>query len=89
MSKRTKSESNKATGNEVPFVCIAQEARSVFLVGSFNNWDPAATPMQRSEGAEWLAVVQLRAGRPCDDGGHCMLVVVGSYAPGGAGTAGR
>jgi 5'-AMP-activated protein kinase regulatory beta subunit len=51
------------TGKDIPFTCVAKDARSVFLVGSFNNWDPGATPMHRGGGDEWLAVVQLPFGR--------------------------
>jgi hypothetical protein len=48
----------------VGFVLAAPEARSVALVGDFNNWDRAATPMRRAgDGASWVVVVPLEPGR--------------------------
>jgi 1,4-alpha-glucan branching enzyme len=35
----------------------------VFLVGTFNNWDSAATPMQRNSGDEWHAAISLSPGK--------------------------
>ena len=61
MSKSSKSKSKETTGKDIPFTCVAKDARSVFLVGSFNNWDPGATPMHRGGGDEWLAVVCYRS----------------------------
>ena len=48
----------------VRFVIAAPDARSVALVGSFNDWDPAATPLQPapSEGV-WTVEVPLAPGR--------------------------
>jgi len=38
-------------------------AEQVSLVGDFNGWDARATPLQREgEGANWLVVVELKAG---------------------------
>jgi hypothetical protein len=38
-------------------------ARRVALVGDFNGWDPAATPMARSDEGTWTATVTLAPGR--------------------------
>lgn len=48
----------------VPFVVYAPDARSVALVGDFNDWDTAATPLRPtgSEGA-WVVTVPLLPGR--------------------------
>lgn len=35
----------------------APHAESLSVVGSFNNWDPTANPMQREEGDTWFALV--------------------------------
>ena len=49
---------------EVKFVLVAPQAARVSLVGDFNRWDPAATPMQRTPtGGTWSVVVPLSAGR--------------------------
>lgn len=46
----------------VNFICNAPQARSVSLVGDFNNWDAAAHPMKRTPGGGWLLNVELRHG---------------------------
>jgi Carbohydrate-binding module 48 (Isoamylase N-terminal domain) len=48
----------------VKFVLVAPQAARVSLVGDFNRWDPAATPMQRTPtGGTWSVIVPLSAGR--------------------------
>ena len=50
--------------NGVKFVLVAPQAARVSLVGDFNDWDPAATPMERTPtGGTWSVVVPLKAGR--------------------------
>jgi AMP-activated protein kinase-like protein len=63
MSRRTKPEPNEPSGKEVQFRCVAQEAQSVCLAGTFNNWDPASMPMRQMEAGDWLVVIQLPPGR--------------------------
>jgi hypothetical protein len=47
----------------VRFVLVAPEAATVFLVGDFNDWDPRATPLVRSDpGGVWTAAVPLKPG---------------------------
>jgi hypothetical protein len=46
------------------FVVVAPRAARVALVGDFNDWDAARTPMRRSpSGPVWTAVVPLAPGR--------------------------
>ncbi|MBQ6397640.1 MAG: 1,4-alpha-glucan branching protein GlgB [Oscillospiraceae bacterium] len=40
------------------FLLWAPNARAVSLVGEFNGWDPAATPMERVEGGVWAVFVE-------------------------------
>lgn len=48
----------------VEFVFVAPSARNVSLVGDFNGWDAAATPMRRMDRrTTWSVAVQLPAGR--------------------------
>jgi hypothetical protein len=48
----------------VQFVLIESDARSVALVGDFNNWDPRATALaQTGEDGVWSVVVPLPPGR--------------------------
>ncbi len=44
------------------FVLVAPQAASVSLVGDFNDWDPARSPMQTAQGV-WATVVKLAPGR--------------------------
>lgn len=45
------------------FELAAREARTVFLAGSFNNWNPTATPMMRLHDRQWAKELWLPAGR--------------------------
>jgi predicted carbohydrate-binding protein with CBM48 len=47
------------------FVVVAPHAAGVALVGDFNDWDAARTPMRplRADGTVWTAVVALSPGR--------------------------
>jgi predicted carbohydrate-binding protein with CBM48 len=46
------------------FVLEQPSARSVAVVGDFNNWNPKATPMARSsDGGMWSTIVPLVPGR--------------------------
>jgi 1,4-alpha-glucan branching enzyme len=46
----------------VNFICVAPQAKAVYLVGDFNGWDPAAHPMQRQPDGAWLLQVPLHHG---------------------------
>ncbi|HEY3279947.1 MAG TPA: isoamylase early set domain-containing protein [Gemmatimonadales bacterium] len=50
---------------KLQFVLVAPQAATVSLVGDFNDWDAARTPMRplRADGAVWSAVVPLAPGR--------------------------
>jgi hypothetical protein len=50
------------SGSTVEFVVVAPAASRVAVVGDWNGWDPAATPMSRHAGT-WTARVSLPAGR--------------------------
>ena len=45
------------------FVLLAPRAASVALVGDFNDWDPARTPMRTSRDGLWATIVPLAPGR--------------------------
>jgi hypothetical protein len=48
----------------VKFVFVAPQAKNVVLVGDFNEWDLAKTPMTRSgDSGLWTVVLPLSAGR--------------------------
>ena len=44
------------------FVLVAPQAASVSLVGDFNDWDPARSPMRTAQGV-WATAVRLAPGR--------------------------
>ena len=46
----------------VQFVLVARDAKAVTLVGDFNDWDAAATPLHAGGGA-WSVAVRLVPGR--------------------------
>jgi len=51
--------SAKRTRHHVDFFCDAPEAEGVRLVGDFNGWDLAATPMRRMPDGRWMASLEL------------------------------
>ena len=54
-----------ASVSDFDFVVVAPRAATVSLVGDFNDWDAARTPMQRLRKDEsvWTAVIPLTPGR--------------------------
>jgi 1,4-alpha-glucan branching enzyme len=43
--------------------CHAPQASSVFVAGTFNDWHPEATPLQRDAEGNWSVTVPLAPGR--------------------------
>ena len=54
--------SAKRTRHLVNLYCCAPNAQSVSLVGDFNGWDIAATPMRRMSDNRWMASMELTHG---------------------------
>ena len=52
----------RAEPRATTFTCHTADAKSVFLAGTFNNWDPFATPMQDAGEGEWSVELPLAAG---------------------------
>jgi len=46
----------------VNFICKAPQAKTVSLVGDFNQWNPAAHPMKQMADRSWLVTVELKHG---------------------------
>ena len=59
MARSTQQERLAAT----KFACHAPAARAVFLAGTFNGWDPKATPMLKDATGNWDVAVALSPGR--------------------------
>jgi 1,4-alpha-glucan branching enzyme len=51
------------TRQEVEFKLYAPDARTVFVAGQFNAWDPGKTPMKKSKDGTWKIKVKLPPGR--------------------------
>ncbi len=47
----------------VRLVLLQPGARSVSVAGDFNGWNPAQTPLERSDGGMWTATISLKPGR--------------------------
>ena len=52
----------KQTLRAVNFICHAPEARSVSLVGDFNQWNQAAHRMKQQPDRAWFLIVELKHG---------------------------
>jgi|ERR1051325_6725331 1,4-alpha-glucan branching enzyme len=54
--------SAKKMAKPVNFICVAPDAKEVFLSGDFNDWDPKSHPMHRHPDGAWSLAVQLNHG---------------------------
>jgi len=54
--------SAKRMSKPVNFVCVAPNARKVYLTGDFNAWSSESHPMQRQPDGAWLLQVPLHHG---------------------------
>lgn len=50
------------TRHHVDFFCDAPQAKGVRLVGDFNGWDLAATPLHRTTDGRWTVSLELHHG---------------------------
>lgn len=53
---------HKVARKVVKFQLPSPEANSVYLVGSFNDWDTTATPMKKDNSGIWKRNVKLTPG---------------------------
>jgi 1,4-alpha-glucan branching enzyme len=61
-TERPKEQKERAREKAVEFRLNMPQAKTVAVVGTFNNWDTGKTPMQK-DGANWKANVPLAPGR--------------------------
>ena len=54
--------SAKKMQKPVNFICNAPAAKSVSLVGDFNDWDPTAYPMKQQPDGAWMIQIPLNHG---------------------------
>ena len=74
----------KNTIKPVPFLCVAPEAREVFVAGDFNDWHPSANPMRQMPDGAWRIEIPLGHGHH-----HYLFIVDGKRVldPGAQGVA--
>jgi 1,4-alpha-glucan branching enzyme len=53
------------TPRGVRFGLFQSDAREVFLTGSFNEWNPRATPLKRDSLGNWSIELELPRGEHC------------------------
>jgi 1,4-alpha-glucan branching enzyme len=54
--------SSKSTLHHKDFFCTAPNAKSVCLVGDFNEWKPEANPMRKMPDGHWMIGMELHHG---------------------------
>lgn len=52
----------RATLKPINFICLAPQAKQVFIVGDFNQWNPTSHPMKRHVDGSWQLAVSLGHG---------------------------
>jgi len=62
LAKKKPVEEKKLVEKAVNFELEAPDAKSVYLAGSFNNWDVVATPMKKDESGLWKTNIKLAPG---------------------------
>jgi len=55
-------DATKTRAVRVRLSCERENATEVFVAGTFNGWNPRATPMKRGSGDEWSAGLELTPG---------------------------
>ena len=63
MAKAKTTGRNESGAKDVWFRCVAPTSKTLFLAGTFNSWDPTATPMQPDGAAEWYVELKLSPGK--------------------------
>ncbi len=54
--------SGKSFTNLINFFCVAPDAKTVFIAGDFNEWNPTSHPMQRLADGNWVVQIPLTHG---------------------------
>lgn len=63
MTAKAKKKTTKTPVNTVNISCHAPEAGSVFVAGTFNDWNPEQFPLEGMEEGHWQTSLDLKAGR--------------------------
>lgn len=62
-STHRKKNSGNPSSKRVTITCHAPEAQAVFVAGTFNEWQPAALPLQPGDAGNWNTTLDLLPGR--------------------------
>lgn len=49
----------------VNFVCVAPQAKAVYITGDFNDWHPTSHPLSRQDAGAWQLDLPLDHGHRC------------------------
>jgi 1,4-alpha-glucan branching enzyme len=63
VKKRVKDRRVASGSQQVRLEIIRSQAREVFVAGSFNDWQPTATPLKLVGEGKWVVEVSLPPGR--------------------------
>lgn len=63
ITKPTNAADTRVNSRTVRFLLMKPEAHEVFLAGSFNNWNPGATPLTNLGHGRWVGELSLPPGR--------------------------
>jgi RNA polymerase-binding transcription factor DksA len=61
--KSVKQSKHRRAARKVRFILINPDAQEVFVAGSFNNWNPTATPLMNIGQGHWVRQLSLPVGR--------------------------
>jgi len=59
---KNKMKNQPAPAAEVEFSCHAPDAQSVFVAGTFNDWNPESLPLAKDVDGKWTASLPLQPG---------------------------
>jgi len=62
-TKKKQKKKLEANKTEVVFSLLAPDARSVFLCGDFNQWNPSSHPLRKGKNEEWKISLSLSPGQ--------------------------
>lgn len=58
-----KAKPNRTAGQKISFEYFAPSAKSVFLAGTFNNWNETSDPLKKGKEGTWQTSLSLEPGR--------------------------
>ncbi len=53
----------KTKNRKIKLGCLAEDAESVFVAGTFNDWSASSIPLKKGRNGNWSTTVDLPSGR--------------------------